>query len=401
MNVSGSAATRRARERFSWNAVLWALIYPRRAHRIVPTVPGIVLVALSLGIGLAAYNSSSNILFLTLSLLLTCLVLSGVLSWLNLRGVGWQLSVPPALRVGHDAIVGLALRNGKSFLPTYGLWFNLIARGHRPAAEQRAESTVTARGLDIRAALASAEASETRGRVALANRLDAGGETQLEWVFRPTMRGMLRLELASVGSLFPFGFLRKDVGTADTTEVVVWPAPIEYRRSAPIAARRRPGNERVVRAGMGTDLLAVRRYSAGDSHRLIHWKASARTRQLLVRQFAAETADGCFLWLRTDAGMWPRAEQFETLIRFVATLAEDLFRAERLLAAAINEAAPAPIRRLYDLESLLNELAVLQPTEMATEVRERFGGQPNVLTFAPEGARGVAAFVDGEVVASV
>lgn len=401
MNVSGGVSAEETRRRFSWTAILWALIYPRQAHRIVPTIPGAVLVALSLGIGLAAYNSSSNILFLTLSLLLTCLVLSGVLSWLNLRGVTWRLTIAPALRVGHDTIVGLALHNGKSFLPTYGLWFNLVARGHRPASEQRAESTVTARGIDIRAALASAEASEVRGRLVLATRLDPGGAAQLDWVFRPSSRGMLRVELASVGSLFPFGFLRKDVGTANCTDVVVWPAPVEYRRFAPLAARRRPGNERVLRAGAGTDLLAVRRYSAGDSHRLIHWKASARTRQLLVRQFSAESAEGCFVWLRSDAGMWPRPEQFETLVSFAATLAEDLFRAERLLAVAINDAPPTPIRRVHDLESFLNELAVLQPTAVVANARERFGGQSNVLTFAPEGARGVAAFAGGSVVASV
>ncbi|NJO55918.1 MAG: vitamin B12-dependent ribonucleotide reductase, partial [Rhodospirillales bacterium] len=51
-----------------------------------------------------------------LSLLLTCLILSGVLSWLNLRGVRWRLQLAPPLRAGHDAVVGLDLRNGKRFL---------------------------------------------------------------------------------------------------------------------------------------------------------------------------------------------------------------------------------------------------------------------------------------------
>ncbi len=401
MNVSPLPKSARASGRFSWNAVLWSLIYPQRAHRIVPTIPGLVLIALSLGVGMAAYNSSSNILFLTLSLLLTCFVLSGLLSWLNIRGVTWRLNVAPALRAGHDTVVGLVLRNAKAFLPAYGLWFNLVARRHRPVAEQRAESTVTARGLDIRAALASADAAEIRGRIVLSNRLDAGCEIQLEWVMRPATRGLLRVELASVGSLFPFGFLRKDVGTAFSTEVVVWPAPIEYRRFSPIAARHRAGNERVLRAGAGTDLIAVRRYSTGDSHRLIHWKASARTRQLLVRQFAAETTEGCLLWLRTDAGMWPRGEQFETLISFAATLAEDLFRAERLLATVVNDAAATPIRRVHDLELFLNELAVLQTSALAATSGERFGAGADVLAFAPDGARGVSAYVAGQVIASV
>src|SRR5689334_17966943 len=118
----------RSRPRFTWNALVWAMVYPQRGHRITPTVPGVVLIALSMGIGTAAYNSSSNILFITLSLLLACLILSGVLSWLNLRRVRWRLQLAPPLRAGHDTVIVLELRNGKRFLPTYGLWFEFAAR---------------------------------------------------------------------------------------------------------------------------------------------------------------------------------------------------------------------------------------------------------------------------------
>ncbi len=389
------------RRRFTWSALLWSLIFPQRAYRIVPTVPGLVLVALSLGVGMAAYNSSSNILFLTLSLLLTCLVLSGVLSWLNVRRVRWELQVAPALRVGHDTSVGLVLRNGKAFLPTYGLWFNLVARPRRPEHEQRAESTVTATSAEIRAAWAQAEATEIRGRAALSGRLDPRGEVRLDWVFQPKRRGRLRIELLSVGSLFPFGFLRKDIGTALSTDVIVWPAPTEYRRHAPAAARRQAGGENVARPGPGSDLMAVRRYAAGDSHRLIHWKASARTRQLLVRQFAAEAAVSYALWLRSDAGLWSRAEQFEVLISFAATLAEDLFRTGQLSAIAVNDEPPTPARHVRDLELFLDALAVLQPSVDVAATRSGVPAKSNVLSFSPDGARGVGAYVDGQLIASV
>ncbi|MBM3855595.1 MAG: hypothetical protein FJ399_20995, partial [Verrucomicrobia bacterium] len=217
----GGAARRRP---FTWNALLWSLVYPQRGHRILPTIPGVVLIALALGIGTAAYNSSSNILFITLSLLLACLILSGVLSWLNLRGVRWRLQLAPPLRAGHDAVVALELRNRKRFLPTYGLWFEFAARPVEPAAQQRAESTLTAKGSEVRAALAQAEAAESRGHAALPGRLDPGGESRVEWMLKPERRGWLRVELAGVGSLFPFGFLRKEIGTELLAEAVVWPA---------------------------------------------------------------------------------------------------------------------------------------------------------------------------------
>jgi uncharacterized protein (DUF58 family) len=167
----------------------------------------------------------------------------------------------------------------------------------------------------------------------------------------------------------------------------------------------------VAKAGTGGDLHALRRYAVGDSHRLIHWKASARTQTLLVRQFAAESAEGFSIWLRTDAGIWAREEQFELLVSFCATLAEDLFRAGRLTGVAIDDDPPVPVRRVHDVESFLDRLAVVtrkgereQPDggRRAVSVGEgETRGRKNVMTFTPDGARGVAAFVDGEKAASV
>ena len=414
MNTSDAAdwtgpGSRGARRPFTWNALLWSLIWPARGHRILPTVSGAVLISLAMGIGTAAYNSSSNLLFITLSLLLSCLILSGVLSWLNLHGVAWRLRLAGPLRAGHDATAALELRNAKSFLPTYGLWFDLATRAVATDPLARAESTISARGIDVRAALAKADAATRRGTLALRTRLEPGGETRLEWGFKPERRGRLRVELAGVGSLFPFGFLKKDVGTELHVEALVWPAPVEYRRHVAVSARRLAGGERVARAGSGADLLALRRYAEGDSHRLIHWKASARMRTLLVRQFAAESAEGLALWLRTDAALWPRPEQFELLVSFAATLAEDLFRAEQLTSVALDAEAPVAVRRLRDLEDFLDQLAVVEPraatAEAGSDSNHPFAAPTeiarwNVLTFAPDGARGVAAYVNGTKAAS-
>lgn len=407
VNDWSGPGSRGRRKKFTWNALLWALVYPQRGHRILPTVPGVLLIALAIGIGTAAYNSSSNILFITLSLLLACLILSGVLSWLNLRGVAWRLRLAAPLRAGHDATVALELRNAKTFLPTYGLWFELTAQAADVLVKQRAESTVTGRGLDVRKMLAKADAAVMRGRVVLRERLEPEGDVRMEWGFKPEKRGVMRVELAGVGSLFPFGFLKKEIGTEVRTEAVVWPAPVEYQRLAVLSPRRPTSGERVARAGTAGDLHALRRYAVGDSHRLIHWKASARTQTLLVRQFAAESAEGFSIWLRTEAEIWPRAEQFELLVSFCATLAEDLFRAGRLIGVAIDADAPMAVRRVHDMEAFLDRLAVVRPIE-DSERREGAPGQvdevrvrKNVLTFSPDGVRGVAAYVDGQKAATV
>jgi len=394
---SGPGAKKR-RKKFRWSELVWALVWPRSGERIVPTVSGMILIGLCFGLGTAAYNSSSNILFITLSLLLACLILSGVLSWLNLSKVAWRLDVKPPLRAGQSANVGLALRNGKAFLPTYGLWFEWLARPLTATAGAKAESTVTGKGIDVRAILKKAEAEAVRGQVALRERLEPRGETRLDWSFAPARRGRMRVELAGVGSLFPFGFLKKYVGTELRADVVVWPAAAEYRRLTITGSRRIGGEEQRERIGSGGDLHALRRYAAGDSHRLIHWKASARTQQLLVRQFTAETSQGYRVRVRTEAARWPRADQFEVLVSFAATLVEDLFRTGQLQTAALNDEQPQTLRHVRDLEGWLDRLAVAEPVGEAGTIGENPTGaekERNVLTFAPDGGHGVAAYVDG------
>ena len=385
--------------RLFWRRALWGLIWPRRFERIQPTISGVVLIGLSFGIGTAAYNSSSNILFIALALLLSCLILSGVLAWLNLRRLEWRLEIEPPLRAGQEAEIGLLLRNGKRFMPTYALWFEFAAAEFERREPARPESTITAKGIDIWAALKKAEKAAAAGTVHLRTRLDPGGEARLEWIFTPARRGLVRIELRGVGSLFPFGFLRKLTGTDLRRELPVWPAPVEYRRLAGASPRRREGERRQPRAGHEGETIALRQYEAGDSHRLIHWKASARSRRLLIRQFSSQNSDACSLWLRTDASVWTRPEQFELLMSLVATLAQDLFRAGRLHAAAIDGGPLVPVKRVADLDAFLDRLAEARPLDPQLGALPPQPGpertRPNLMTFEPDGARGVAAFVNG------
>ncbi|HRE83086.1 MAG TPA: DUF58 domain-containing protein [Opitutaceae bacterium] len=370
------------KRRFQWKRVLWSLVYPSKEQRVYPTVSGVILISLAMAIGTAAYNTSNNILFITLSLLLSCLLLSGVLSWLNLAKVAWRLKVEHTLRVGVETLVVLEVRNRKRFLPTYGLRFEV------KSGTEQTLSTLT-----------------------LKERLDPqGGRVRLEWVWKPAQRGAVPIELMSVGSLFPFGFLRKHFRGNLRRDVIVWPAPVTYQRFAVATANRSPDGRTVSKTGQGGDLFAVRPYAPGDSHRLIHWKATARVRQLLVRQFAAESQEGFSLWLDVTADQWSREEQFELLLRFVASLAEDLFRLGRLNEVTVGQGSARRVRRVSDVESFLDELAVLQPAQ--TDIKDVAGSLParakesfrrsrrNLLTFAPDGTRGVAAYLDGQKAAS-
>ena len=367
----GGAAHRRWWRHFSWHGLIWGLLLPERRQRILPTLPGLALLVLILAIGLGAYNTGNNILFITLALLLASLVLSGVLAWFNLAGTEWRLRPEAPFRVGQEAVVAVELRNRKRVLPTYALWFDLEAK------------------------LSCAET-----RLQLARRLDVGGTARLEWAFRPARRGAEPIELAGVGSLFPFGFLRKTLGTKVRREVKVWPARVVCHFAGAAAARFQLESEEVARPGWGSDLLGLRRYQSGDSHRRIHWKASARLRQLMVRQNATEGAQTFALWLDAAAAVWTRPEQFELLCSFAGSLAEDLFRFGRLDSVTVAGEPPLQVRRIRDVETWLDRLALLQPVP-AEQRRSAPRLRGALLTFEPDGERGICARLGGEIAARV
>jgi uncharacterized protein (DUF58 family) len=340
---------------------------PPERWRLRPTLPGALLAALSAAIGAAAYSTANNILFITLSLLLSCLLLSAVLAWLNFNGLRWRLRGRAALRAGAEDTVTAEVRNDKRRLPTYGLWFDLAATGRDEAR-----------------------------RAGLRGRLDPGQQAEVEWALRPERRGLLRLELEAAGSVFPFGFLRQTVGIGQAQEVKVWPAATAYEWCGGAAGWRPQAGERRAPHGLrGGDLLALRRYAPGDPQRIVHWKASARVRRLLVREFAAEREEGLLLWLQTSAERWPRAEQFELLCSLAATLAEDLFHAGRLRGMAVDDEPAAAARRAGDIEAFLDRLAVIEPTPGPALTEGARAARRGLMTFAPDGARGVAAYVDG------
>jgi uncharacterized protein (DUF58 family) len=353
---------------FQLGRFLIALVVPPRGQKVLPTSAGVVLILIALGIGLAAYNTSSNILFIAFSLLLSTLVVSGFLSWMNLGRTAWRVTLKPPLRAGQQAVLSLEVHNHKRFLPTYCLNFDLKA------------------------------SSGDTGRLVLRQRLDPGETRKMEWSFRPRRRGRELVEMTGVNSKFPFGFLHKHFGGRVAREVYVWPPRIVYQVMMDASGSAETIGEAVQRPGHGTEFMSVRRYQQGDSHRHIHWKASARQRKLMVKQLLAENQRGYFLYIETPVVVWENAAQFEQMCSLAASMAEDLFRQGQLVGAVINDGAPILTRRVSDLELLLDQLAVVEPVE-------HFGGGRllpvrNVITFEPGRPEGVHAILRGRKAAS-
>ncbi|MDO4557906.1 MAG: DUF58 domain-containing protein [Planctomycetia bacterium] len=104
---------------------------------------------------------------------------------------------------------------------------------------------------------------------------------------RLTRRGRYRFGPLRVITEAPFGLYRAEqVQSALDSELWVFPAPgrftSDWRLRHP--ANRDTGSAK--RVGAGQEFFGVREWRSGDSPRNMHWWASARHRQWIVRQFA-------------------------------------------------------------------------------------------------------------------
>ena len=163
------------------------------------TITGWMLIFVALGIGSEAYKTASNILFMTLSLLLSSLVLSGILSLINFKKLEWSLEAPRYLQANELCLVKISLKNEKSVFSSLCLRFRTAHSMHRDG-----------------------------GFLHLPDTLTVGKATLVECPFTPNRRGFCELFLNGVQSKFSFGISAKTVGESKTAPVIAWSSQVDY-----------------------------------------------------------------------------------------------------------------------------------------------------------------------------
>jgi len=116
-------------------------------------------------------------------------------------------------------------------------------------------------------------------------RVEAGGSRVTTYPLEAARRGRYELGPLSITAVDPFGLVRLTRTFRTTTPVLVVPQ-VEELADAVIAAdhRGRGDGAAVALAARGDDDVVPREYRHGDDLRRIHWRASARLDELMVRR---------------------------------------------------------------------------------------------------------------------
>jgi len=233
--------------------------------------------------GLAAINTGNNLLYLILAVMIGLMLASFWLSEMTITELNLCRELPEAVYAGEDFIIGYRLKNLRSFWPA--------------------------------AAVEILEQVDGRASGGFFGVVRAGFEEKSCGHAQVSRRGRFEFNEFLVRTRFPFGFFEKTKKARQRDSLVVLPrlgaAGLESAPSGGQSGMIRPGQK-----GPGSELFGFREYIPGDHPHWIDWKASARSRQILVQETERESEQSVIIELGVSRERpTPDSESREMLIR--------------------------------------------------------------------------------------
>lgn len=159
------------------------------------------------------------------------------------------------------------------------------------------------------------------GLVELGVPLLRGGHVVSQPVSIPTpRRGIIPVGPPTAVRTDPLGLLRREHAWEDVHELYVHPRTVAVPSMSAGLVRDLEGrpSRRLVDADMS--FHAIREYAAGDSRRQIHWKSTAKTGRLMVRQFEESRRSRMAIVLSLAQSDYADDDEFELAVSAAASL---------------------------------------------------------------------------------
>jgi hypothetical protein len=163
------------------------------------------------------------------------------------------------------------------------------------------------------------------------------------------------------------GLLRREVRWTEPVELFVHPVTARLKPSAAGLVRDLEGEITKTITDNDISFHALRAYEPGDALRNVHWRTSARTGQLMVRQYEETRRSQLLLVQATNRAHYASDDEFELAVSVLASLGVQVIRDATRLATAtdrlrLNTATPT---------ALLDDTSRIEPLDSgAAPVRD-------------------------------
>jgi uncharacterized protein (DUF58 family) len=338
------------------NLRLFSLRFPYSA-----TPETAFFVVLTVIVGFSAFNTGNNLLYLIFSVLLAVLLSSGVISEASLRNLDVSLRFPEHIFATKETLLDLTLINRKRFIPSFSLTVGVITEDEEISADRRLSDR-------MRRMLLGPQLEKGLGKLAHYAILPGNSRMSQRIAYTFQMRGSYHIVGFLVSTKFPFGFLRKTHEKEAAGEVVVYPKPQSIGGFTAVVPVLAGWLESPMR-GSGSDLYLIRQYSSNDNMRHIDWKATAKSRQLMVKEYTREDERRVTIVLDDyyDTTMPDYDKRFERAVELAASLVDHFTNQGselRLLTPGQQTEFGTGQEHLY---KMLRILALIEPRRGAKE----------------------------------
>lgn len=252
----------------------------KKKYRVKVNRVGIIFIGITVFFGIAAVNTANNLLYLVVSSMLSFMLTSGILSLYNLRGLTIKLVPPAEVYAGRYETFRLIVENHK-ILPSFLISFpSKLKNEVVPVVFKRAE---------------------------------AGVEIYFE------NRGFYESVEIMVATSFPVGLFERYYTEKVPVNLIVFPKPIVADLKVLDYQDAKKGQESLQSLTRGYDEVHSIREYRGEPVKLIHWKASAKTGTLYVKDTYSQEKKPIILSLdMVDGGLEERISKLSYLIiRFI------------------------------------------------------------------------------------
>ncbi|WP_407319019.1 DUF58 domain-containing protein [Isoptericola halotolerans] len=164
-----------------------------------------------------------------------------------------------------------------------------------------------------------------------------GGGTHEE-IFRIPTRRRSVITVGPVKSVRadPLGLLRREVTWTDEQELYVHPAVKNLASSSTGLLRDLEGRATTDLTDSDVSFHALREYVPGDDLRHVHWKTTARTGTLMVRQFEETRRSHLAVLLSTRAQDYADDEEFELAVSVCGSLGLQAIKEDRGVTVLVH-----------------------------------------------------------------
>jgi len=169
--------------------------------------------------------------------------------------------------------------------------------------------------------------------------LAPNGETVVDAQLETPRRGVFSVGPATILRTDPLGLFRRSRTDREVHTLFVHPKTVAVPPSSIGLIRDLDGNPTSTIVDADIAFHAIRPYAPGDAQRHIHWKSTAKTGTLMVKQFEETRRSRLTVLLATHEAEFATAAEAELAIGVAASLAKESIREGRETELLVSPAA--------------------------------------------------------------